>query len=252
MNPLLSVRNFYLDFFVNNKSLPILQDLSFDILEGEILALVGESGCGKSVTSLAITKLLPINLASYKSGEIFFRNKNILNSSEEELVEIRGKEIAYIFQDPFTSLNPIMKIKKQIIESYIIHISPNEKEAIEKAEYLLQKVGITEVQERLESYPGQMSGGMLQRICIAMALMCDPKLLIADEPTSALDVTVQAQLVELLLDLKEELKMSILFISHDIGLVGYLADRIAVMYAGQIIEIGKKQNVIQNPLHPYT
>ncbi|MCX7998749.1 MAG: ABC transporter ATP-binding protein [Leptospiraceae bacterium] len=252
MKPILSVKNFYLEFLLNNKTLPILQDISFDIFEGEILALVGESGCGKSVTSLAITKLLPVNLANYRSGEILFRDKNILNCSEEELIGIRGKEIAYIFQDPFTSLNPIIKIKKQIIESYMIHISPNEREAIEKAEYLLQKVGITEVRERLESYPGQMSGGMLQRICIAMALMCDPKLLIADEPTSALDVTVQSQLVELLLNLKQELKMSILFISHDIGLVGYLADRIAVMYAGQIIEIGVKQNVILNPLHPYT
>lgn len=249
---LLSVKNFYLDFIINNQTLPILQDISFTIHEGEVLALVGESGCGKSVTSLAITKLLPSNLTNYKSGEISFKNKNILTISEEELIKLRGKEIAYIFQDPFTSLNPIFKIKKQIIESYLLHISPNEKEALEKAEYLLQKVGITEVRERLESYPGQMSGGMLQRICIAMALMCDPKLLIADEPTSALDVTVQSQLIELLLNLKQELKMSILFISHDIGLVGYLADRIAVMYAGQIVELGAKANVIKTPMHPYT
>ncbi len=249
---LLSIQNLYLDLFVNNQNLPILQDITFSIQEGEILALVGESGCGKSVTSLAITKLLPNNFANYKSGNIYFENQNIFTLSEEELIKLRGKDIAYIFQDPFTSLNPILKIKKQIIESYLLHISPNIREAIEKAEYLLQKVGITEVRERLESYPGQMSGGMLQRICIAMALMCNPKLLIADEPTSALDVTVQSQLIELLLNLKQELKMSILFISHDIGLVGYLADRIAVMYAGQIIELGAKEHVIKTPLHPYT
>jgi peptide/nickel transport system ATP-binding protein len=177
---------------------------------------------------------------------------NILEVSDEKLRSIRGKEISYIFQDPFTSLNPLKKIKDQIIESYKIHISKNEKEAVNKAKYLLNKVGLTELDDRLNSYPGQMSGGMLQRICIATALMCDPKLLIADEPTSALDVTIQSQLVDLLLKIKEETQMSILFISHDISLVASLAKRIAVMYAGQIIEIGGTDKLIEKPMHPYT
>ncbi|MBP9885504.1 MAG: ABC transporter ATP-binding protein [Leptospiraceae bacterium] len=232
--------------------LPVLQNVSFTLEEGEILALVGESGSGKSLTALSITKLLPVKQFEYTTGKIIFSGTNILEVSDEKLRAIRGKEIAYIFQDPFTSLNPLKKIKDQIIESYKIHISENEKEAVDKAKYLLNKVGLTELDDRLNSYPGQMSGGMLQRICIASALMCDPKLLIADEPTSALDVTIQSQLVDLLLKIKEEISMSILFISHDISLVASLANRIAVMYAGQIVEIGETDLLIEKPNHPYT
>jgi peptide/nickel transport system ATP-binding protein len=249
---LLEIQNLYVNLKTGGKVLPVLQDISFSIEKAQILSLVGESGSGKSLTCLAITKLLPQNIADYQSGEIRFNGQNLLNTTTENLRKIRGKEISYIFQDPFTSLNPIQKIKDQIIESYLIHISQNKKEALEKAEHLLHRVGITELKERMESYPGQMSGGMLQRISIAMSLMCDPQLLIADEPTSALDVTIQSQLVELLLDLKKEIGMSILFISHDLALVGTIAEKIAVMYAGQIVETGTTEDLIQNPKHPYT
>lgn len=249
---LLKIENLYIDLLSGRNNLPVLQDIFLDIEKAQIHSLVGESGSGKSLTCLSITKLLPSNIANYKSGKILFEGKNILDMNSPELKEIRGKEISYIFQDPFTSLNPLKKIKDQIIESYLIHISPNKKEALEKGEHLLEKVGITELKERLESYPGQMSGGMLQRISIAMSLMCDPKLLIADEPTSALDVTIQSQLVDLLIKLKEEIGMSILFISHDIALVGTIAEKISVMYAGQVVETGKTEDIIQNPSHPYT
>lgn len=249
---LLSVENLYLDLYFQKKTLPVLQDISFQIQTGETLSLVGESGCGKTVCSMSLTKLLPKGNTNYKSGKIVYKGNNILELPNEQLRQIRGKEISYIFQDPFTSLNPLKRIKDQIIESYLIHISPNKQEAIDKAKFLLNKVGITDLDERLEAYPNQMSGGMLQRIAIAMALMCNPSLLVADEPTSALDVTVQAQLVELLMSLKEELKMSILFITHDLSLVGSIADKIAVMYAGQIVEMGSVGEVIDTPKHPYT
>jgi peptide/nickel transport system ATP-binding protein len=249
---LLNIKNFYLNLRIKGEEYPVLLDVNLSVKPGEIHSVVGESGCGKSITSLAITRLIPPDLAIYKSGEILFKGRNILELDELNLRALRGKEISYIFQDPFTSLNPIKKIKEQIIESYILHISENRKEAIEKAQFLLNEVGITELEERLESYPAQMSGGMLQRISIAMALMCDPSLLIADEPTSALDVTIQSQLVDLLLKLKNERKMSILFISHDIGLVGSISESISVMYAGQVIETGSSENIILSPLHPYT
>jgi peptide/nickel transport system ATP-binding protein len=252
MTDLLRLENLSVHLLANQSSIPVLQDINFSVAEGEILAVVGESGCGKSLTSLALTRLLPEKVFSYHSGKIFFQNKNVLEFSETDLYALRGGEIAYIFQDPFTSLNPIKKIKDQIIEPYIIHISQNKKEAIEKAEFLLGKVGITDIKDRMEAYPGQMSGGILQRTSIAMSLMCNPKLLVADEPTSALDVTIQSQLVDLLMEIRRENKMSILFISHDIGLVSSISDRIIIMYAGQIVESGTVDSVMDTPLHPYT
>ncbi|AOP35703.1 dipeptide/oligopeptide/nickel ABC transporter ATP-binding protein [Leptospira tipperaryensis] len=249
---LLQVKNFSLDLFSENRWLPVLQNLTFDIKQGEILSLIGESGCGKSLTALALTRLIPSNISRVKSGEILYQGKDLLKLSPKELRKIRGKEISYVFQEPFAALNPLMKIEDQMIEAYLMHISPNRKEAIEKAEYLLSSVGITDIKQRLYSYPNQMSGGILQRISIAMALMCDPSLLIADEPTSAIDVTIQAQLVELLLNLQKQNQMSILFISHDFGLVGTIAHRIAVMYAGRIAELGDTDSVIDSPNHPYT
>ncbi|EMJ98017.1 ABC transporter ATP-binding protein [Leptospira alstonii] len=249
---LLQVKNFSLDLLSENRWLPVLQDLSFDVRQGEILSLIGESGCGKSLTSLALTRLIPSNISRVKSGEILYQGKNLLKLSSEELRKIRGKEIAYVFQEPFAALNPLLKIQDQMTEAYLMHVSSNQKEALEKAEFLLFSVGITDIKQRLYSYPNQMSGGILQRISIAMALMCDPTLLIADEPTSAIDVTIQAQLVELLLSLQKQNGMSILFISHDFGLVGTIADRIAVMYAGRIAEIGDTDSVIDSPNHPYT
>ncbi|RHX81136.1 ABC transporter ATP-binding protein [Leptospira yasudae] len=249
---LLQVKNFSLDLYSENRWLPVLQNLSFDVRPGEILSLIGESGCGKSLTALALTRLIPSNISRVRSGEILYQGNDLLKLSAEEMRKIRGKEIAYIFQEPFAALNPLLKIEDQMIEAYLMHISDNRKEAIEKAKYLLSSVGITDIQQRLYSYPNQMSGGILQRISIAMALMCDPTLLIADEPTSAIDVTIQAQLVELLLRLQKENGMSILFISHDFGLVGTIAHRIAVMYAGRIAEIGDTDSVIDSPNHPYT
>ena len=252
MGNLLEVKNLFLDIVLPHSILPVIQDVSFNLKKGEILSLVGESGCGKSVCSMSLTRLLPVNLIRYKEGEIRFGEKNLISLPNEELRKIRGKEIAYIFQDPFTSLNPLKKIKDQLTESYLIHISPDKNQAIKKAKELLSSVGLTDLDTRLHAYPNQMSGGMLERISIAMALMCEPQLLIADEPTSALDVTIQAQLVDLLLGLKKERNMSILFISHDMGLVSALSDRIAVMYAGQIVETGTIDEIVENPRHPYT
>ncbi|MCH1912964.1 ABC transporter ATP-binding protein [Leptospira noguchii] len=249
---LLQVKNFSLDLLSENQWLPVLQDLNFEVKSGEILSLIGESGCGKSLTSLALTKLIPSNISKIRSGEILYQGKDLLKLPSEELRKFRGKEIAYIFQEPFAALNPLLKIQDQMIEAYLMHVSQNQKEAVEKAEFLLSSVGITDIKQRLYSYPNQMSGGILQRISIAMALMCDPSLLIADEPTSAIDVTIQAQLVELLLHLQKQNRMSILFISHDFGLVGTIADRIVVMYAGRIAEIGETDSVIDSPNHPYT
>lgn len=252
MENLLSINNLYIDFQLETKVFSVIQDVSFTIQKGETLALVGESGCGKTVCSLSITKLLPIKIAKYVSGNIVFKSRDILQMSNEDIKKIRGKSITYIFQDPFTSLNPLKKIKDQITESYLIHISKNKKEALDRAKYLLNKVGITDLDNRLNSYPNQMSGGMLQRISIAASLMCNPDLLIADEPTSAIDVTIQSQLIDLLLRLQEENRMSILFISHDIGLVASFANRIGVMYAAQIVEMGEVDDVVDNPQHPYT
>jgi peptide/nickel transport system ATP-binding protein len=248
----LKIEDLNLSLIQGQKEIPILLNISFEIFEGEVFSIAGESGCGKSLTSLAITKILPIQSFVYKTGKIVLNDIDLLKSSNSEISKIRGKEISYIFQDPFSSLNPLKKIKHQIIESYLIHISNNEKEALEKAEFLLNKIGITDIKTRLESYPNQMSGGILQRILIASALMCNPKLLIADEPTSALDVTIQAQLVELLISIQKETNMAILFISHDLPLISSFSNRIAIMYAGQIIEIGDSKKIITSPNHPYT
>jgi peptide/nickel transport system ATP-binding protein len=232
--------------------LPIVSGISFHLEKGETLALVGESGCGKSITSLALTKLLPSNTTLYPTGSITFEGSDLMKASSEHLRSVRGKEIAYVFQEPFTSLNPLHKIGIQLIESFLLHGLGSKEEAETKAIYLLERVGITDAKQRLDQYPNQFSGGMLQRVCIAMALMCDPKILIADEPTSAIDVTIQLQLIELLKELRKEHGMSVLFISHDIGLVSNIADRIAVMYAGKIVEQGSVDLVIDTPKHPYT
>ncbi len=250
-NKLLEVSDLTVQLNTEEGQLGIIENISFSMLESEIFALVGESGCGKSITSLALTRLLPSNQAVYPSGKINFGNLDLLQCSEVDLRNIRGNEIAYIFQEPFAALNPLQTIGDQIIEGFLLHKLGDKEEALAKAETLLQKVGISDVKQRLDQYPNQFSGGMLQRVSIAMALMCDPKLLIADEPTSAIDVTIQLQLIELLLRLKSEIKMSILFISHDIGLVSHIADRIAVMYAGKIVETGTTSEVLDSPKHPY-
>lgn len=248
----IEVKNLSIQIKTDEGILPIVSEISFHLDKGETLALVGESGCGKSITSLALTKLLPSNTTLYPTGSILFDGFDLMKSSSEHLRSVRGKEISYVFQEPFSSLNPLHKIGKQLVESFLLHGLGSIEEAENKAIYLLERVGITDAKHRLEQYPNQFSGGMLQRVCIAMALMCDPKILIADEPTSAIDVTIQLQLIELLKDLRKEHGMSVLFISHDIGLVGHIADRIAVMYAGKIVEQGKVDLVIDSPKHPYT
>ena len=251
-DPILSVSNLNLDLKKDGAYVPLLQDISFQIQKGEVLSLVGESGCGKSVCSLALTKLLPAELFRYSSGEVLFEGKNLLKVEPDSLRDLRGTGISYVFQEPFSSLNPLQKIKAQMSESFLLHGLGNRKEAEEKAEYLLAAVGITDVKMRMDCYPHQLSGGILQRVGIGMALMCDPKLLIADEPTSALDVTVQAQLLELLLKLKTDFNLSVLFISHDFGLVSHIANRICVLYAGRMAEIGSVDQVLDHAKHPYT
>ncbi len=248
---LISVRDLSVQLQTEEGKLSIIEKISFEILESEIFAIVGESGCGKSITALALTRLLPSNQASYPTGSVIFKDNNLLACSDDMLRAIRGQEIAYIFQEPFSALNPLQKVGDQLIEGFILHGLGDKRQALEKAEYLLKKVGITDAKQRLDQYPSQFSGGMLQRVSIAMALMCDPKLLIADEPTSAIDVTIQLQLIDLLMELKNEIKMSILFISHDIGLVSNIANRIGVMYAGKMVEIGNTSEVIDTPKHPY-
>lgn len=248
---LISVKDLSVQLFTEEGKLSIIENISFSIGRSEIFALVGESGCGKSITALSLTQLLPSNQASYPSGSIIFEEEDLTQCSIEKLRSIRGKDITYIFQEPFSSLNPLQKIGDQLIEGFLLHKLGDKEAALAKAEALLKRVGITDAKQRLDQYPNQFSGGMLQRVSIAMALMCDPKLLIADEPTSAIDVTIQLQLIELLLELKAEIKMSILFISHDIGLVSNIADRIGVMYAGKLVEVGTTAEVIDSPKHPY-
>lgn len=248
----IDVKDLSIQIKTDDGILPIVSEISFHLDKGETLALVGESGCGKSITSLALTKLLPSNTTIYPTGSVLFDGFDLMKSSSEHLRSVRGKEISYVFQEPFSSLNPLHKIGKQLVESFLLHGLGSIEEAENKAIYLLERVGITDAKQRLEQYPNQFSGGMLQRVCIAMALMCDPKILIADEPTSAIDVTIQLQLIELLKELRKEHGMSVLFISHDIGLVSNIADRIAVMYAGKIVEQGNVDLVIDSPKHPYT
>ncbi|MGJ4787346.1 ABC transporter ATP-binding protein [Leptospira koniambonensis] len=249
---ILQVSNLNLELSKEGKFVPLLEDINFEIRKGEVLALVGESGCGKSVCSAAVTKLLPNESFRYSNGKVIFQGTDLLQADSETLRKIRGKKISYVFQEPFSALNPLSKIKDQMTEGFLAHGLGTRKEAEDKAEYLLGAVGITDIKLRMNCYPHQLSGGILQRVGIGMALMCDPELLIADEPTSALDVTVQAQLVELLLRLKEKMNLSVLFISHDFGLVSHIADRICVLYAGRIAELGTVDQVLDEPNHPYT
>jgi peptide/nickel transport system ATP-binding protein len=225
--------------------------VSFSIDEGETLALVGESGCGKSATAFSLMGLLPEN-ASHPDGRILFDGQNLLELGETQMQELRGNRLGMIFQEPMTSLNPLMRIEKQLAEPLLRHRGMSRREARDEALKLLRHVGIPAPEERLRDYPHQLSGGMKQRVMIAMALACRPRLLIADEPTTALDVTIQAQILGLMKDLQAETGMAILFITHDLGVVNQMADRVCVMYAGQIVEQGDKRQVFENPSHPYT
>jgi oligopeptide/dipeptide ABC transporter ATP-binding protein len=249
---ILSVQNLSTFFDTENGTAKAVQDVSFDIKNGETFALVGESGCGKSVTALSIMRLIPSPPGRIDSGKIFFRNHNIFELPEKQMQRIRGNKIAMIFQEPMTSLNPVFTIGTQITEAISLHQKKTDSEAQRLAEEILAKVRISEPRRRMNEYPHQFSGGMRQRVMIAMAISCKPALLIADEPTTALDVTIQAQILDLLDELQQSEKMSILLITHDLGVVAQRADYVAVMYASKIAERCSCAELFNRPMHPYT
>lgn len=248
---LLDIENLKLSFFTPAGEVQSVRDVSFKLNEGEVLGIVGESGSGKSVTAFSIMKLTPYP-GKVVGGHIDFNGHRITDLSEKEMRKIRGKEVSMIFQDPMTSLNPVYTIGNQICEVILLHTEANKKQAHKKAVELLSLVGINEPEKRMKQYPHELSGGMRQRVMIAIALACEPKLLIADEPTTALDVTIQAQILELMMELKEKLGMSIIIITHDLGVVSSMCDKIAVMYGGKIVEYGTADDIFYNPKHEYT
>lgn len=247
----IEVRNLEINFHTYAGEVKAIRDVSFDLRKGETLAIVGESGSGKSVTTRSLMGLLAPN-AEIKRGSIMFHGEDIIKKSEKDMQHIRGKDIAMIFQDPMTSLDPTMRIGMQIAEPLMKHKGLKKKEAIAQALEMLKLVGITNPEGRINDYPYQFSGGMRQRIVIAIALVCYPEVLIADEPTTALDVTIQAQILDLMKDLQNRIDTSIIFITHDLGVVAGMADRVAVMYAGKIVEYGTVDEIFFNPQHPYT
>jgi peptide/nickel transport system ATP-binding protein/oligopeptide transport system ATP-binding protein len=251
--PLLSVRDLQTTFILGRRAeVRAVDGVSFDVFPGETLAIVGESGSGKSVTSLSIMRLLPAATGKITGGHIMFRGRDLATLSEREMRSIRGREIGMIFQEPMTSLNPVHTIGDQISETVIRHEGVSRAKGLERAVEMLALVGIPEPRKRAANYPHQMSGGMRQRAMIAMALSCRPALLIADEPTTALDVTIQAQILELMKDLQRQMGMAIIFITHDLGVVAEVADRVLVMYAAQAVETGPVGEIFANPRMPYT
>ena len=253
MGKLLDVENLQVSFHTYAGEVKAVRGVSFELNEGETLAFVGESGCGKTVTAKAIMRLHPANTTEIKEGsKIIYRDQDVLAMSKKELSNYRGNEVSMIFQDPMTSLNPTMTVGKQIMEGLILHRGLDKKAAREEAINMLKLVKIPDAEKRIDAYPHEMSGGMRQRVMIAIALACNPTLLIADEPTTALDVTIQAQIMELLGELKRELNTAIILVTHDLGVVADFADRIQVMYAGQVIERGTVQEIFKNAKHPYT
>ncbi|WP_103105634.1 ABC transporter ATP-binding protein [Brevibacillus reuszeri] len=250
--PLLKVKNLKTRFCTELGEVTAVDGVSFHVNAGETVGLVGESGCGKSVTSLSILRLFRKHSGTKLAGEIFFEQKELLTSSMEEMQEIRGNQISMIFQDPMSSLNPVYTVGNQISESLMLHQKLSKKEAYEKTIEMLSLVGIPSPEKRVNDYPHQLSGGMRQRVMIAMGLCCHPKLLIADEPTTALDVTIQAQILDLMKGLQEQLQMGIMLITHDLGVVAEVCDRVLVMYLGQIVEEATVETLFENPKHPYT
>ena len=251
-NPLLQIRSLSTHFYTEEGVVPAVEDVSFEIHPGEVLGLVGESGCGKSVTGLSILRLIPVPPGKIASGEILFNGVNLLHLKEEEMEKVRGNEISMIFQEPMTSLNPVFTIGDQIIEAVMLHQKVHKGDARRRAIEMLDRVRIPSPEKAIDSYPHQLSGGMRQRAMIAMALSCQPKLLIADEPTTALDVTIQAQVLRLLKEIQMEMGMAVLLITHDLGVVSEVADRVAVMYAGRIFEYGPIEAVFERARNPYT
>lgn len=250
--PILELKDLKIYFFSENGEVPAVDGVSFYINKGEILGVVGESGCGKSVTSLGVMGLIPSPPGKIVGGEILFNGKDLVVASEKQKRAIRGNEISMIFQEPMTSLNPVYTIGNQICEAIQIHKRVSRKKAREIAVNVIKEVGIPRADEILDEYPHQLSGGMRQRIMIAMAMVCKPKLLIADEPTTALDVTIQAQILDLMRKLNRESDTAIMMITHDLGVVAEACHRIVVMYAGKIVEAGDVRTIIKNPKHPYT
>ncbi|MEW6738579.1 MAG: ABC transporter ATP-binding protein [Nitrospirota bacterium] len=247
---LLNINNLSVSFKTDKGPIKVVSNLFFDIKKAEVFGLVGESGCGKSLTALSILGILPNN--AFAEGEISFNNKNLLTLRDAEMRNLRGKDISMIFQEPMTSLNPVLTIGYQIAEALVTHFGISKKEAMDRTVELLKAVKIPSPELRIKDYPHQMSGGMRQRVMIAMAIACNPSLLIADEPTTALDVTIQAQILELLQGLRKERDMAILLITHDLSIISEQADRVAIMYAGRIMELTDVDELFRNPLHPYT
>ncbi|MCF6094121.1 ABC transporter ATP-binding protein [Microaerobacter geothermalis] len=252
MAPLLEVSDLNVKFQSHSRKVHALRGVSFHLERQEVLAIVGESGCGKSVTAKSIMQLLPKGIASITKGSILFDGKDITRLNRNEMAKLRGSKMGMIFQDPMTSLNPTMKVGEQIAEGLIIHRGMSRHQAMAKAVELVEMVGIPNPKIRCKQYPHQLSGGMRQRIVIAMALVCQPELLIADEPTTALDVTIQAQIIDLLRDLQKKLGMSIILITHDLGVVANFAHRVMVMYAGKVVESGTVEDIFYRAKHPYT
>jgi peptide/nickel transport system ATP-binding protein len=250
--PVLDVKQLQTTFFSADGEIPAVDQISFSVNKGEILGIVGESGCGKSVTSLSIMKLIPQPPGKITKGEIWLDGENLVQASEKRMREIRGNEVAMIFQEPMTSLNPLFTIGNQLIEGIRIHKKISKKEARTDAINMLKLVGLPRAEQIINEYPHQLSGGMRQRVMIAMALSCHPRLLIADEPTTALDVTIQAQILALMKDLNEKLDTAIVMITHDLGVVADLCQRVIVMYAGKIVEEAEVRDLFKNPKHPYT
>lgn len=250
--PLLRIKDLCTFFETEAGLVKAVNGISYDIPRGKTLGVVGESGCGKSVTAMSILRLNPEPPTVYAGGEILFEGRNLLALSEEEMQRVRGNDIAMIFQEPMTSLNPVYTVGDQIMEAVTLHRGLSKADARTYAVDMLKKVGIPSPEVRIDEYPHQMSGGMKQRVMIAMALACDPKLLIADEPSTALDVTIQAQILDLLRAMQEEFGMSILLITHDLGVVAEMADTVAVMYASKIVEQGPTRDIFASPRHPYT
>ncbi|MFV9568122.1 ABC transporter ATP-binding protein [Thermoanaerobacter mathranii] len=249
---LVEFRNLKTFFYTSEGVVKAVNDVSFSIREGETVCVVGESGCGKSVTALSLMRLVQSPPGKIEGGEIIFDGRDVLKLSETEMRKIRGNEIGMVFQEPMTSLNPVLTIGEQIMEPLMVHKLMNKKEAWNKAVELIKQVGIPRAEQIMTSYPHELSGGMRQRIMIAIALSCDPKLLIADEPTTALDVTIQAQILDLLRKIKQERNMALMLITHDLGIVAEMADYVVVMYAGKVIEEAPVKELFKNPKHPYT
>jgi oligopeptide/dipeptide ABC transporter ATP-binding protein len=249
-SPLLDVRNLSVSFRTEKLPLNVVSGLSFDVQPGEVVGVVGESGCGKSLTALSILGILPAN--AHAQGVISYKGRDLLTMDEDALRGIRGKEISIIFQEPMTSLNPVLTVGYQIAEALLAHQPISKREAMERAVSLMRSVRIPSPEMRVRDYPHQLSGGMRQRVMIAMAIACGPSLLIADEPTTALDVTIQAQILELLRGLRSERGMALLLITHDLSIISEQADRVAIMYAGRFMEVAPSGDLFLNPLHPYT